>query len=45
MVDGTQIKFLPEHPLDTGTHARAVPVPRQVHHRSNEPVEPVGTQE
>ena len=45
MVDGTKIKFLLEHPLDTGAHVRVVTIPRQVHHGGNKPVEPVSAQE
>ena len=45
MVDGTKIKFLLEHPLDTGAHVRVVTIPRQVHHSGNKPVEPVSAQE
>ena len=45
MVDGTKIKFLLEHPLNTGAHVRVVTIPRQVHHGGNKPVELVGAQE
>ena len=45
MVDGTKIKFLLEHPLDSRTHVRVVAVPRQVHHSGNKPVELVCAQE
>ena len=45
MVDGTKIKFLVEHPLDSRTHVRVVAVPRQVHHGGNKPVELVCAQE
>ena len=45
MVDGTKIKFLLEHPLNTGAHVRVVAIPRQVHHGGNKPVEPVSAQE
>ena len=45
MVDGTKIKFLVEHPLDSRTHVRVVAVPRQVHNSGNKPVEHVSAQE